>query len=399
MLKLYDISSLDKVKLFGTILMVISLPFSESLKSISMFLILFIFLVQLYKLYKKEIKIELSVIHYGFIFLLLSALISSMFAQNPVKSLKGTKDILFYTIPFFIAYSITNEKHIRVILWSLYISTALAALSGIFHSIQIHGPLEIHALGNQNYTAMYLVIVIISMISTIIFSDKETKFPKMILGVFAILTIVAAVMTAMRSSFLGLFLLMMILLFSGGRQFKATKLISLVLLSLIPAIMYFYKPMWLKLFSTTSLVSRLYIWQHALDLLKESPVTGIGLNHFKYTFPLSYAPEAGASYFDAHSVYFQTASQMGLLGLVSIFLIISGFLHQWLKLKTTSGFERAVKYSALGGFLVTFIGGILDTTLHHEHAIVFTLLTGLMFGLFTNKEYSREATQDKHNHP
>ncbi len=389
MLRLYTTSSLDKVKLFGTILMVISLPFSESLKSISMFLILFIFFVQLYK---KEIKIEMSVIHYGFIFLLLSALISSIFAQNTVKSLRGAKDILFYIIPFFIVCSINNKKNIRVILWSLYISTALSALFGIFHSIQIHRPLEIHALGNQNYTAMYLMIVIISMISTIIFSDKETKFSKMMLGIFTTSTIVAVVMTAMRSSFLGLFLSVMILLFSSGKQFKSTKLISLVLLSLIPAIMYFYKPMWLKLFSTTSLVSRLYIWQHALDLLKESPVTGIGLNHFKYTFPLSYVPEAGSSYFDAHNVYLQTASQMGLLGLVSIFLIISGFLHQWLKLKTISGFERAVKYSALGGFLVTFIGGIFDTTLHHEHAIVFTLLTGLMIGLFTNKEYSREAT-------
>ncbi len=385
MLKLSDISSLDKVKLFGTILMVISLPFSESLKSISMFLILFIFLVQLYK---KEIKIELSVIHYGFIFLLLSALISSMFAQNPVKSLRGAKDVLFYTVPFFVACSITNEKHIRVVLCSLYISTALAALSGIFHSIQIDRPLEIHALGNQNYTAMYLVIVVISMISLIIFSDKETKFQKSLISVFLSLTMIAAIMTAMRSSFLGFFVFIGILLLTQKRS-KFSILISTGITVFSFLAIYLYKPMWTKVMATQSFVSRLYIWQHALDLLKESPVVGIGLNHFKYTFPPN-TIEAGATYFDVHNVYLQTASQMGLLGLFSLFLIFLGFIHKWIQFKPTSEFQKTVKYSALGGFLVTFVGGILDTTLHHEHAIVFTLLIGFMFGIFSEGEKSHE---------
>ncbi len=137
--------------------------------------------------------------------------------------------------------------------------------------------------------------------------------------------------------------------------------------------------------ATQSLISRFYIWQYALDLLKDNPVIGIGLNHFKYTFPLSYTAEPGATYFDAHSVYFQTASQMGMFGLISLFLIISGFLYKFAKTKTASGFEKGVKYSALGGFLVTFVVGIFDTTLHHEHAIVFALLTGLMIGLASKR--------------
>lgn len=385
--KLSDISSLDLVKLIGTILLTVSLPFSESLKTLSMFLILSVFLVQLYR---REIKIKLSPIHYGFISLLLSALISSAFAEIPAKALRGAgaKDILFYTIPFFVTCSITDEKRIRVILWSLFISTALAAAAGIFQSILTHRTFEIHSLGNQNYTAMYLIIAISSMIGTIVFSDKETKLQKGVIGILLSLTTIAAIMTTMRSSFLALFIFISILFFSRKRPGLAFFVSSCIVVISSLAI-YLYKPMWTKLFTTQSLVSRLNIWQHALDLLKENPVVGIGLNHFQYTFPQN-TIEAGATYFDVHNVYLQTASQMGLLGLFSLFLIFLGFIRKWIQFKPASEFQKTVKYNALGGFLVIFVGGILDTTLHHEHAIVFTILIGFMFGIFSEGEKSHE---------
>jgi len=356
------------------ILMVISLPFSESLKTISVLLLLFLFIIQLYK---KELVIELSLVHYGFIFFFLSALISSMFAENPDKSLKGAKDILFYTIPFFAACSISNKKHIRKILWSLYISTAVAAVHGIFHSITTHKTLEIHSLGNQNYTAMYLIIVIASVVSTIMFSGEETKLSRIIMSILASLLLIAAVMTAMRTSILSFFIFIVILFF-GYRHLKSFKIISLFLLAIFIASMYFYEPMLSKFLTTQSLISRMYIWQHAFNIFKKHPIVGIGLNHFEYTFPSTYLEQR--TLFDAHSIYFQTASQMGLLGTLSLLLIIYGFIYSWTKFRAVSSFEKVVKYSALGGFLVTFVGGIFDTTFHHEHAMAFTLLAGLYLG-------------------
>lgn len=133
--------------------------------------------------------------------------------------------------------------------------------------------------------------------------------------------------------------------------------------------------MWSKLLVTSSLFSRLEIWRHAAGLFAGNPVLGVGLNNFKYTFA------SGESFFDAHSLYLQTASQMGLFGLLALFLILFGLVRKWFRLKTVSGMETAVMYSALGGIAVTFIGGIFDTTLHHEHAIIFTLLAGLMSGI------------------
>ena len=109
------ILNLDKIKLAVTVLMVISLPFSESLKTVSL---LFLSCILIAQFYKKKTELELTVVHYGFVFLLMSALLSSMFAEHPVKSLKGTVDIFYYTIPFFAASTINNRRDIRAILWS-----------------------------------------------------------------------------------------------------------------------------------------------------------------------------------------------------------------------------------------------------------------------------------------
>lgn len=368
------ISRLEKMKSIGMIIMVISLPFSESVKEISIF---FLFIIVLAQLYKKEIKLEMSLVHWGFLFLVVSALISSLLADQPAKSLDGFNDICFYAIPFGVAWSLKDQKYIRMILWSFYLSTALAALAGIFHSVSIQRPLEIHSLGNQNYTAMYLVIALTSMLSTIIFS-RESAGRKILTGILALITITATVMTSMRTSFLALFLFLLILIFSHNN--RITQVITLSLGGVLAFAALLYEPMRQKLFITTSLFSRLALWQHAWELFEQNLFFGVGFNHFQYTFPVDILPEAGATYFDAHSLYFQTASQMGLAGLAAIAMVGWGLLHRWWRSDGLNPLHNTLKYASFGGFSVIFIGGILDTTLHHQQAIAFAFLAGLLFG-------------------
>lgn len=386
--KSYSSLSLDRIKFFLTVLVVISLPFSESLKTVA---VLIVFALFLFQIYLKEVNIRLSAVHYGFILLFISSVISSVFAENPGKSLEGAKDVLFYTIPFFVACSINDEEKIRVILWGLYISTTLASVFGIIHSIELNKGLEIHSLGNQNYTAMFLLIVITSMLSIIAFSEKESNPQRSIIIVFAAITLVASVMTVMRSSFTGLFVFLTILLLS--RIKVKTILVFIMLIVLTSLAVYLDKTMWLKLLSTKSLISRMDMWKHAIDYFIESPLVGIGLNHFNHTFPVNHPVEPNNTIYDAHSLYFQTASQMGIIGLLALSLIIIGFIGSWINLKAECGFGRAIKFSALGAFLITAIAGLFDTTLHHEQAIAFTMMTGLMLGY--NKRMNNKSAPEK----
>jgi O-antigen ligase len=359
-------------------MIVLSLPFSESLKTISILLALGIFFIQAYR---KEINPGWDVIHYGFISLLLASIISSIFAADPSKSLKGAKDILFYTTTFFVACTINDERQIRTILWSLYMTTTISAILGIFHSITGHRPLEIHALGNQNYTAMFYMIIITSMISTVLFSNKETLLRKSILIIFTIISLIASVMTLMRASFLGL-LTFFLLLVKLKKPSRSVVFLILGFIFLTMLILYSDSAMRQKLLTTQSMISRLDIWKGAAGLFLDNPLTGVGLNHFNYRFPSNHPVEPDNIVYDAHSLYFQTASQMGLIGLVALMLIIVGFVKQWLHFKERDGFGKALRFGAMGAFLIIIITGVFDTTLHHEHAIAFTIITGLTYGYF-----------------
>ncbi|MFO0752012.1 MAG: O-antigen ligase family protein [Thermodesulfovibrionales bacterium] len=371
--------SLDRIKLYLLVVLALSLPFANTVKLFSLFLLLAVLLLQVLR---KEASLKMTPLHYGLLLFLLAGLASSAFAENPLKSIKGTRDILYYTVPFFCASTLSRKEEGRTLLWSLYLTTAAAAVYGIVQAVHLHKPLEVHGLANQNYNAMFFVIVISSMISSLLLSDRETRATRAVLGAFVLVLLIATVMTAMRASFLALVLFMLFLL----PWYRRTRLFLPVILgslSLLAAALFLYKPMWSKFSSFESLFSRSHIWRHAVTVFLEHPLTGIGLNHFHYTFPADYAfsPEAGRTYYDAHNIYLQVASQMGLPGLAALFIMLAGFLYGFRKARATDGFTRSVQYGALGGFLVTFVTGIFDTTLHHGHGIVFLLLAGLMFGV------------------
>lgn len=372
---------LDNIKFFFFLVMTLSLPFSESIKTICLLTSSVFLLIQVLR---REANIRFSMLHYGFIFLFLASVISSIFATEPSKSWSGSKDILFYSITFFIACSIDNEKKIQILLWGLYISTVLAALSGIFNSMTAHKPLEIHSLGNQNYTAMFFMIILTSMISTILFSDKKASLRRYILIIFSIITLLASAMTLMRASFLGLFAFILSLL-NLKKPSRAILIFIIGFVFLTILVLYSDRAMWQKLFTFQSMISRLDIWRGATSIFLENPLTGVGLNHFNFRFPPNHPVEPNNTVYDAHSLYFQIASQMGLFGIISLIIIFFGFIKGWSRLQGSTGFSKALKYSSLGAFLVIAITGLFDTTLHHEHAMAFSLISGLTFGYYQRK--------------
>ncbi|MFN3395439.1 MAG: O-antigen ligase family protein [Thermodesulfovibrionales bacterium] len=183
----------------------------------------------------------------------------------------------------------------------------------------------------------------------------------------------------MRASFLGLFAFFI----SSLNLKKASRpaflfIIGFVFLTLM--VLYSDRSMWQKLFLFQSMISRLDIWRGATSIFLENPLTGVGLNHFNFRFPPNHPIEPNNTVYDAHSLYFQTASQMGLFGILSLIIIFYGFIKGWSRLQGSTGFSKALKYSSLGAFLVIAITGLFDTTLHHEHAMAFSLISGLALG-------------------
>lgn len=366
---------LDQIRFILTVIMALSLPLSESIKSISVVLALIVFLIQLYR---GDFVFKPSMVHYGFLSFLLSSIVSSFFATDVFKSLSGSKDILFFTVSFFVACSINKESQIRTIHWCLFISAAASAIIGIFHSFVTGRPLEVHTLGNQNYTAMFFIIILSSILSIVLYSDKETPFKKTVLVFLSMIILLASTMTLMRASFLGLFAFLVLLILRRPSRPILAIVLGFILLTLLS--LYLDRAMWQKMFSFNSMISRLDIWEGAIRLFKENLITGVGLNHFEFKFPQDHPVEPNNTVYDAHSLYLQVASQMGLIGLVSLAIMFAGFVKAFKSFEGLSGFGKALRYGSIGAFLVIAVTGVFDSTLHHEHAMAFSLISGFFFG-------------------
>jgi O-antigen ligase len=112
--------------------------------------------------------------------------------------------------------------------------------------------------------------------------------------------------------------------------------------------------------NTYSLDTRLLAWQILIEIIKVSPILGLGpANYYFYTplFPImGYAVQ-----FNSHNNYVDIVAQIGLLGLAAYlwFLWETGRLGLRLRSIALDGFERAYVYGAIGGLAGMLVAGML----------------------------------------
>ena len=111
--------------------------------------------------------------------------------------------------------------------------------------------------------------------------------------------------------------------------------------------------------NTYSLDTRLLAWQILIEIIKVSPILGLGpANYYFYTplFPImGYAVQ-----FNSHNNYVDIVAQIGLLGLAAYlwFLWETGRLGWRLRSIAPDGFERAYVYGAIGGLAGMIVAGM-----------------------------------------
>ncbi len=362
----------NRLDFIGLLIISLSLPISDDLKNVGVILAIVGF-------FRNKLKYggwpEPSMFNLGIYLYILTALLSALLSDDILKGLYGSKDIIRMGLVFFVARSMSNEEDILIIIKCFIYSSVIAALFALYRSTVSDRILETHILGNANYTAMYFGIAATAVISAILafrhFTAASIAFYVLSLSILMI----SVVKTTMRSTFISLafFITIVIYKFKNIRAYLMGAVSAVILVLMI----IFYQPMNQKIFLTHSLtVGRHNIWHRAVQLFYQSPLLGIGPNHFIYSGPEE-------TVFDAHSLYFQTLSQLGILGFIALVFMMAGFVRFCIRFSPKDS-GVFVKYSAIGAFLVIFIAGILDTTLHHEHGLAFMMLTGFMFS------YSKE---------
>jgi len=365
------------IEWFGIVLMVFSLPLFESPKNVGFLIALLGFLWK--RFYTWNLSFKFHYFGLGLTIFFIASLIASFFAEDLKLSLKGSWDIFRYTMVFLIiANDVKDLKKVKILIWLILISITIGSVWGIMEVFprpknEPYPLLEIHSVGHANHSGIYLAEVLSLIMALLLFSTFK-GYEKAVIASAGIISIIALILTTSYGSFIGLGAVIIAFLVILRNKLA----ISLVLIFLVGFISFLLIDDVLKtrLFDVIyrSGPGRLVLWKDSFIAFLENPVVGVGLNHFA----MINREDIAAPH--AHNLYFNVLVEMGGIGLLALIILIIGFFKTWRQNKppTESGLEKGLWYASLGSVLVVLIGGIPNTTLHHEHAMLFTLITGIM---------------------
>lgn len=111
-----------------------------------------------------------------------------------------------------------------------------------------------------------------------------------------------------------------------------------------------------------AVVLRLDIWSRALDMLRDMPFTGIGLNSFDLVMQQYYPGYLLGFTPDAHNLLMQTAADLGLPGLVAfLWFLIAWFIQALKRIKQEDSVNKRLLLMGVTAGMVAYLGhGVMD---------------------------------------
>ena len=263
--------------------------------------------------------------------------------------------------------------------------------AGTQQGYRISGP-----VGDPNYYAMVMLVLVPLALERVL---NERSRPLRLAALWA-LTVIAltVVFTYSRGGFVALAAAIFAWFFLyplRAKYFPILILVGIAFLMLIPQ-EYIARISTLKeLISAPSVGFRTQDYAlrgrasetlAGLEMLKQNPILGVGLNNYTIHY-LSYAKSLGfapsATERAAHNLYIEVAAETGLLGL-SVFLVLLGtmaknIIDSWKKLRGTRRDDLARMVAAIGAGIFGYLTASIF--IHSAYPRYFWLLVGIAFSI------------------
>ncbi|MFH1664550.1 MAG: O-antigen ligase family protein [Candidatus Omnitrophota bacterium] len=312
------------------------------------------------------------------------------------ESFRGVFKLVKYALIFMAAADGLRDD--RIVKRALYVIAAVAGvtcLNGLFqyfsgfdlirhrHLIDLDYLRRISSsFVHPNSFGIYLMMVSLVLLSWLMSGYKRAVSWFWIAGSFA-LSILCLVLTKSRGawlSFLAAFLVLGVI-----RSKRTAGLFLVIVLCVSGALIYMFPD---RLRGLTDLKAgtteeRIMLWEGTINMIKEHPVLGFGVNTYSRIFP-KYKPADYPDVRYSHNCYLQMASEIGIPGA----LLFISFLASVLvcSFRGFTGRERGRKeylamglFAALAGFAMDCL---VDTGLYSVNlAVFFYLLAGFCFAI------------------
>jgi O-antigen ligase len=266
---------------------------------------------------------------------------------------------------------------------------------------------ELYSVGHINHSGIFIVIAYAISLSLLLFNFKDLeKYKKIIITIITIILFLTSIDTGSRAVFGLLFIITLFNFFYLMIKVKKFSLMVAVLaITSCMGIFFAYDPpeALKEIQGQKSVLDDLHreqINNFSYYAFKSSPFLGVGFGNFSQITlddikPLVIADKgvfnsklySSASH--AHNVFFTYLISGGLL-IFSIFVWF-WFYVGWIIIKLINRGENDwIVLSSIGVLMVNLGIGLVNTTLHHEHAIISMYVLGLLIAQYRKNQLFKD---------
>jgi len=384
----YEIASL--------LMMLIFLPSFEAPKNL--FLISYV-LLSLTRKYKITNSFKFEKIDFVFLFLFVTAFLSTIFAGLHGHEWKGLKS--FFTV-FVFGWTFARSKYSKETIRTLFLSaiaTVLPALSyGLYEFLwtQESSFVKIHSVGHVNASGLYLLIVTLASVSYFLslLNKKYKNIDLLLWGSLIALFELSLILDASRSAFLCFIIAIISLVLLFETRLKKILLILVAASFILSAILN--APVFEKNLSNISanhlLSHRDRLWNVSFEAVRLfSKKFGTGIDNYGFVDEelVKHTVESRGETYDAknyfyvnltHNVYLSFLVERGFLGFISLVTLMLFWCRALVKGIKKIGHDPAHDYlwgGSFSAFLSVYLVGFVHVTLVHEPGILALFFFGL----------------------
>jgi O-antigen ligase len=313
-------------------------------------------------------------------------------AMKSIELSLTVKEIVRWLELFLIYYLtinlINDEKKMRVVLYSIFLTVAMVSILGIISHIK--GARAISLFGNPNPLAGYVNLIIPVLFGMLIAS--VCLWERIMLSVITALSIVTWFVTFSRSAWLSL-IIIMIPFFIFNKVRRRAIFISLIIFSIFVVIVL-STDMDSILMSISkvprilqSIQSRFECYPIGFDIVKGDLIFGIGIGNYSLLIT-KFTTEMILTQSHLHSLYLQVFVETGIMGLSAfafwLVCIVKYLVSSWKVLEKTGSYSLFV--GLVGGVIVYLINNLADVLVVHGIHLQWGIILGLAMVLTQFRE-------------
>lgn len=328
-----------------------------------------------------------------------SAYVVAAFAPVPHQEWKGANDVLRYaSILWMVKRGGYGPAAIGLVLYALLVSTLASLAIGWWMVVGGQtGALQLKSVGHVNHSAIYLAIVL-GLSAAWLFA--RWRVWNNALRVFAATAfsaiLVSLIATASRGAVAAALLLAMVLAIAWWRRWRAPLYASAAVialsLSLALAMNAELVAKHQRVAAQDNVLSyRDRIWNMGFAAWERYPWLGVGPSNYS-TISIEKVEEwrrlAGKPFEanryvgtnHAHNLYVNTLAERGIVGSLALVAVLLAWVMCLVRRRPRApdgDLDWVLWGGALSAWAITVSVGLVNTTLHHEHGILATLLLGL----------------------